>query len=195
VWSSDLYEVPLIGHYVPYTNLTHDDLQTWFDGNGYYPGDHDSILNTFPNPISSNIIQRVTETPLMEEYFPRADPWWIIYQHPNRRITDPVLARIEYDLKGLYGNDTDGYGKQDFLVGNGGQPWSEWTMTADDLRTEWADGFTGGFKYAVLQYDTSTQFKKITLSSFFNMPIGDEFDCRNEWANQITHGNGPNNIK
>lgn len=189
------YEVPLIGHYLPYTNKTHDDLQVWFDGNGYYPNDHDSILNTFPNPVSSNIVQLVTETPLAELGFPRADPWWIIYQHPNRRISDPVLARIEYDLKGLYGDSSVGYGKQDFLVGNGGEPWSEWTLTGDNLRTDWADGFTGGFKYAVLQYDSGTEFRKITLSSFFSMPIGDEFDCRNEWASQVTHGDSPNNIK
>lgn len=193
------YEVPIIGHYTPYTNQTFDDLREWFilgaTAYGYDPTVHDPLLQYADfNPISNGIaFDQLPVSPLSQVDFPRADPWWIIYQHPNRRISDPVIARIEYDLKGLYGQNSTGEGKSDFLNGSTGySSWPEWTMTGDNLRSEWADGFTGGFKYAILQYSNSTEFRKITLGSFFSMPVGDEFNCRNEWANQITHANSPN---
>jgi hypothetical protein len=36
------------------------------------------------------------------------------------------------------------------------------------------------FKYALLEYDENSEFRKITARAFFNMPQGQEFDCRNE---------------
>ena len=44
------YEVPMIGHYAPYTFITNDDLSNWFtDPNtgllaGYVPTQHDAII-------------------------------------------------------------------------------------------------------------------------------------------------------
>jgi len=191
------YEVPLIGHYLPYTNETFDDLRSWFGATayGYDPNIHDPILTSQPNPVTEGINFEAPSSPLADLGFPAADPWWVIYQHPNRRVNEPVLARIEYDLKGLYGSSSVGEGKNDFLLGTtGSQSWSEWTMTSDALRYDWASSFTGDFKYAILRYSSSTEFRKITLSSFFNMPVGEEFRCALEWANQITHDASPNNL-
>lgn len=36
------------------------------------------------------------------------------------------------------------------------------------------------FKYALLEYDENSEFRKITARAFFNMPQGQEFDCREE---------------
>lgn len=62
------YEVPIIGHYAPYTFLTYDNLQDWFKyvdpftggltSAGYDPNVHDSIIRNCSitgNPISSGI--------------------------------------------------------------------------------------------------------------------------------------------
>lgn len=192
------YEVPLIGHYLPYTNKTYDDLSSWFTvgatAHGYSPLVHDPIITVQPNPLTNGVQFLIASYPYSNPGFPAADPWWIIYQHPNRRINDSVLARIEYDLKGLHGVSSSAEGKKDFLNGTtGSDSWSEWTMTGD-ARYGWASGFTSGFKYAILRYNNGSEFRKITLGSFFNMPIGDEFTCNLEWAQQITHASSPNNI-
>lgn len=191
------YEVPLIGHYLPYTNQTFDDLNKWFGGtaNGYSPLVHDPILTVQPNPNTNGVTFVKAEYPLINPGFPAADPWWIIYQHPNRRIKDSVVARIEYDLKGLYGQNSVGEGKKDFLNGTTGYgSWSEWSMTGNAQRYAWANGFTSGYKYAILKYNANSEFRKITLGSFLNMPIGEEFDCSLEWANQINNSASPNNL-
>jgi hypothetical protein len=191
------YEVPLIGHYAPYTNNTSDDLSLWFAGDdyGYDPNDHDPVLNLYPNPVTDGINFVEPHSPLAELGFPAADPWWIVYQHPNRRITDPVLARIEYDLHGLYGTISDGLGKNDFLLGTTGSlSWPEWSMTSDNARYAWAESFTGSTKYALLRYTNSSEFRKITIGSFLTMPVGEEFRCGLDWADQIDHGDSPNGI-
>lgn len=193
------YEIPLIGHYLPYTNQTYDDLSVWFTtgstAQGYSPLVHDAILTTQPNPKTNGIDFVIAQYPYKNTGFPAADPWWIIYKHPNRRVTDPVIARIEYDLKGLNGANSSGEGKKDFLnASDGSDSWPEWTVTGDILRKNWASSFTGGFKYAIIKYSTTTAFRKITMGSFFNMPIGDEFRCSLEWENQITHDASPNNL-
>jgi hypothetical protein len=188
------YEVPLIGHYVPYTNQTFDDLRVWFGGtaNGYDPNIHNPILQSQPNPVTNNVAFSRGVNLLRTPNFPGADPWWIIYQHPNRRVTGNVLARIEYDLKGLSGRSSTGAGKSDFLNASttGATSWNEWTLTGNSLRSNWATSFTGGFKYAVLKYNNRSEFRKITLGSFFNMPVGEEFRCANEWENQVYNGFG-----
>jgi hypothetical protein len=191
------YEVPLIGHYLPYTNKTYDDLNVWFGGtaNGYGPLVHDPILTVEPNPVTNGINFIAAASPLVNPGFPAADPWWIIYQHPNRRIKDPVVARIEYDLKGLSGVNSVAEGKKDFLLNTtGSSSWPEWTMSGITERYAWAASFTGGYKYARLQYNNGSEFRKITIGSFFNMPIGEEFNCGVEWANQTDHGSSPNNL-
>jgi len=215
------YEVPLVGHYLPYTNLTYDDLANWFyygttggTQQGYDPDLDDQILSGltasgqtgYPNPISSGIELTVSDErdPLYETGFPNADPFWIVYHHPNRRITSNTVARIEHDLMGFSGSyvhigltgnyeDGTGIGKLDFLGGNGITGWSEWTVTGASERAEWDEGFTSGFKSAILNYTEFTPFRKITMRSFFNMPIGDEYDCRYEYGLKDTHDN-PNGI-
>lgn len=193
------YEIPLIGHYLPYTNKTYDDLSVWFKSGataqGYSPLDHDTILTTEPNPVSGGVAFVVAQKPYRNVGYPAADPWWIIYKHPNRRITDPVVARIEYDLKGLFGANSSGEGKKDFLNNSiGNDSWPEWTMTGNSVRGDWASSFTQGFKYAILKYNNTSEFRKITMGSFFNMPIGEEFHCSLEWQNQIANQNSPNNL-
>lgn len=188
------YEVPILGHYLPYTLKTYDDLSQWFvyggTAAGYSIVDHESDIKlcAIPgNPISSGktFFPGATADLEKEVGFPRADPFWIIYQHPNRRITDTTIAKIKYGLTGA--------GKDDFLAGStGGTSWSEWTMTADNLRESWASSFTGGYKYAMLRYNETSEFRKITAGAFLRMPIYDEYDCRYPNGVKDSHGNSPN---
>jgi alpha-tubulin suppressor-like RCC1 family protein len=63
--------------------------------------------------------------------------------------------------------------------GQVGNYWPEWTQGVTALREEWGDSFTGdSYKYAVLDYNDKTEFRKITARSFFNLPIGSEFNCK-----------------
>jgi hypothetical protein len=156
--------VPLIGHYTPYTFETYDDLAEWFkvDGitHGYAPDVHDQYIQYAGGNTLSYPIQFIPADffALYETGFPRADPFWIIYHHPNTRISSAPV-RVNYEQLA------------DF------QTWSEWQITGDN-RTNWINSFTGGTKYAMLKYDTSSAFKKISIGAFFEMPIGEEFDCR-----------------
>lgn len=190
------YEIPLIGHYVPYTNRTYGDLKQWFTlgltAYGYSPAVHDTVLSANPNPPSSGFV--IPSSPLQTPGFPGADPWWIIYQHPNRRITNPVSVRIEYDLFGLSGPNSSGAGKRDFLNGtNGSSYWSEWQLTATSDRQSWINGFTSGFKYTTLRYSNTSEFRKIVLGGFFSIPLGEQFNCSNEWFDQSQNIN-PNSL-
>jgi len=96
------FRIPYIGNYVPYTFQTFDDLSVWFQGVtaggltavGYSPIEHDSLIqregNRFAvigNPITNDIgfkeaIGQVLSTP----GFPNADPFWIVYPHPNKQV-------------------------------------------------------------------------------------------------------------
>ena len=183
------YEVPLIGHYAPYTFNTFDDLSLWFDqgisnyekadtiyqglltqfnscfgetsgstgwegckqfdynfdgfingddlglfltrwGNGpeapgYSPQLHDIYIQGIGsgyavsgNPIT-NQIDFVGATSYNEvlktEDFPNADPFWIIYTHPNKKV------ERGYHIAKIWQTQVD-----DFLNGDNGAPWHEW---------------------------------------------------------------------
>lgn len=57
--------------------------------------------------------------------------------------------------------------------------WDEWQITGATERNEWISEFTGDYKYTRLKYISGeSELRKITLRSFFSMPIGEEFDCR-----------------
>ena len=196
------YEVPLIGHYVAYTPMTHDDLTSYFSL-GYDPSLFDILMSSYPNPVSSHRPTLIPITPLSTTGFTRADPFWIVYQHPNKRIKDNVITRIERDLSGLTSSSSilgltsgpTGYnlGKNDFLKGStGSTSWTEWTMTGNVERYNWASSFTGNYKYALLKYSTLTEFRKVTLNAFLTMPLGNEFDCRYDLGIAATHDESPN---
>lgn len=168
------YEVPVIGHYVPYTFKTYDDLSEWFKDDqgisvGYDSTQHDTlIIGAGGNPITNE-----TELdPVID------DPIWIIYQHPNRRIKDPTIARIwEHDrsdflYEGEGGTVVD-------ATGNYEKAWHEWTLTGQH-RSAWDNAFVNDYTYATLRYDNISEFRKITARSFFEMPVGVPFDCRAE---------------
>jgi hypothetical protein len=189
------FEVPIIGHYTPYTFNTFDNLPDWFSipGTGassgynvhvgYNPAKHDSLIQAVGvspvprqqgNPIA-NIIPFVEATgpsftPLGLTGYKTADPFWIIYEHPNRKISDIVIAQV-------WKNQID-----DFYQ------WPEWTtITGGSPPVGWTADFYGASgtsavnkKYALLKYNELSAFRKITARSFFNMPIGNEFDCRTE---------------
>ena len=189
------YEVPIIGHYIPYTFNTFDNLPDWFSipGTGtsagtnipvgYNPTLHDPLIvaGLFPivpveqttkgNPIT-NIIPFVAATgptyyPLGLTGFQNAHPFWVVYEHPNRKIQGQVIAQI-------WRSQID-----DFTT------WGEWcSVTGGDPIGGWTADFyddpTLEKKYAFLKYDDTSSFRKITNRAFFNMPIGEEFDCRTE---------------
>lgn len=96
-----------------------------------------------------------------------AEPFWIVYQHPNQKIRDKVIARI-----------TAGQ-TADFST------WQEWTGTTSG-KADWLAGFTSDSQYAVLSYvPEQSEFRKITARSFFNMPIGAEFNCKYDVADSV----------
>ena len=219
-YSSSLirYEVPIIGHYAPYTFQTFDNLQDWFlydfgDGltsAGYIPVIHDKLIQNGTgtnkgNPITNRVKfvlnslssltsyrgipargvpgLSVAEFGVPAEYdyaydendliplglagFKNADPFWIIYEHPNRKILAPTIAQVWRDQL------------DDFVA------WPEWSSVTGGSAPK---GWTADFyidspvesKYAFLKYDTKSAFRKITARSFFEMPIGLPFDCRLE---------------
>ena len=41
------------------------------------------------------------------------------------------------------------------------------------------------FKYALLEYNENSEFRKITARAFFNMPQGQQFDCRQETISNV----------
>jgi hypothetical protein len=217
------YEVPLIGHYLPYTFNTHDNLYDWFQvpgtaGDeigtnvkaGYSRSIHDAKIrttldysnvtdvnsiyynlaySTAGNPISNTqLFVSATEAnpPVGLTGFSGADPFWIIYEHPNRRIRDAVLARIEKSqltVSAPHISSPVGYRNwlqfqywNEWISSTGGSPPQGWTADFYD-ETNPVDS-----KLAFLRYSGNTQFFKITARSFFNVPIGDEFDCRTESA-------------
>jgi hypothetical protein len=196
------FEVPLIGHYVAYTPMTHDTLEDYFAA-GFDPSMYTTMMTSYPNPVSSHRPLLPPLNPLSTTGFTRADPFWIVYEHPNRRITGNVIARIEKNTSGLTTSASilglaaslTGYnmGKNDFLRGStGATSWAEWTMTGSTERYNWANSFTSDFKYALLKYTSNTEMRKITLNSFLHMPIGDEYDCRYDLGIAATHGGSPN---
>ena len=111
------YEVPIIGNYAPYTFKTFDNLQDWFSipatgpsaginiPAGYNPSLHNNRIQAIGqgladigNPIS-NIVEFVGPSgpaypPLGLTGFPNADPFWIVFEHPNRKIRGPILAQV-----------------------------------------------------------------------------------------------------
>lgn len=213
------YHVPIIGHYVPYTFQTFDDLSLWFltgvtggglTAAGYSPNKHDILIRGIGNglalqgnPITNNIaFAGATSGILYENDYPNADPFWIVYPHPNKMVSSG------YHIAKIWNTQI-----ADFLSQDGG--WSEWvyrkngsignigqwigdiltTVTPLDTTLEVTEPCHGeinrcpngiyytepyDFKYALLQYDENSEFRKITARAFFNMPQGQEFDCRNE---------------
>ncbi len=188
------YEVPLIGHYAPYTFNTFDNLQDWFSipgtgasaginiSSGYNPTFHNSLITagafaaipveqtTKGNPITNQIrFQAPSLTayaPLGLSGFKNADPFWIVYEHPNRKIEGPVIAQIWRSQL----SDFATWGEHCSVTGGAIGGWT--SDFYEDLSLE--------KKYAFLNYNDTSSFRKITARSFFEMPIGEEFDCRTE---------------
>jgi hypothetical protein len=213
------YHVPIIGHYVPYTFQTFDDLSLWFltgvtggglTAAGYSPNTHDIFIRGTGNglalqgnPITNNIsFVGATAGIIFENDFPNADPFWIVYPHPNKMVSRG------YHIAKIWNTQIE-----DFLSLERG--WREWSYYKEgqtenisawerDLRntdyplnitadaTEPCNGnitpcpnglyYTeeNDFKYALLEYDENSEFRKITARAFFNMPQGQEFNCKNE---------------
>jgi alpha-tubulin suppressor-like RCC1 family protein len=231
------YEVPIIGHYVPYTFVSYDNLQDWFmvgmtgasaDSGilisaGYNPSLHDPLIKGDPsgwdlpdasyasrifllgsdynwvgNPISSGVdfvgASGPSYPPLGQTGFQNADPFWIVYEHPNRKIKGQHIARIwKNQMDEVVGIPAET--NPDYYYGAG---WDEFvSLTGSSLGVrnpgvneetayQWKSDFendpTLEHKYGFLKYSDSSEFRKITARSFFEMPIGEEFDCRIESA-------------
>lgn len=229
------YEVPIIGHYVPYTFVSYDNLQDWFmvgmtgasaDSGilisaGYNPSLHDPLIKGDPsgwdlpdasyasrifllgsdypwvgNPISSAVdfvgASGPTYPPLGQTGFQNADPFWIVYEHPNRKIKGQNIARIWKnqmdEVVGIpVGSSPDYYygaGWDEFVGVTGSSLGVKNPGVSEETAYQWKSDFendpTLEHKYGFLKYSDSSEFRKITARSFFEMPIGEEFDCRVE---------------
>lgn len=188
-----LFEVPIIGHYAPYTFTTFDNLRDWFvyfDGTGntfagYNPDVHDNLLSVGGgNPITFDIQFNYSPTGCLGlSGFERADPFWVIYNHPNKSLSGQTKIAKIYDSQ-----------KEDFLnvTGfDGIRGWSEWVYNSGytSERSDWENSFSGtDYKYALLRYKNTSEFKKITLESFLKMPLKEQF------GRDYTSGNGSINF-
>jgi hypothetical protein len=202
------YEVPIIGHYTPYTFQTFDDLSTWFmtgvtgglTAAGYNPSLHDPSITAagdgyavIGNPISNNIPFGATSDGLLGlTGFQNADPFWIIYEHPNRKVSrENHIAKIWNTQL----SDFQNWGEWSFKRDSDGQVrMDEWVATlAGTTASDGTENACCGsccrgelyrepydFKYALLRYDENSEFRKLTARSFFTMKTGQEFDCREE---------------
>lgn len=101
-------------------------------------------------------------------------PFFQINEHPNVALAtaeNPYAARI---LGSQYG---------DFLGGGTGSAgyWAEWAEGSTASRQNWAASLTAaGSRHALLNYSTSSEFRKITAEAFFDQKVGLQFDCKNE---------------
>jgi hypothetical protein len=101
-------------------------------------------------------------------------PFFRINEHPNVALATaetPYAARI---LGSQYG---------DFLGGGTGSAgyWAEWAGGSTANRQNWAASLTAaGSRHALLNYSTSSEFRKITAEAFFDQKVGLQFDCKNE---------------
>lgn len=167
----DSFKVPFIGNYLPYTFQTFDDMREWFgETGGYNPNYHDNtIINGFfgipgtkGNPVSNGV--PFIPVPFVDGIEPLGstgasgytgaaytrpvngeDPYWFIYQHPNRNptvsasggLTTPRhLAKIWSDQM---------RGGCDFLT------WNEWLLNrigTDEQRKDWELSMPSGSQTA-----------------------------------------------
>jgi hypothetical protein len=107
-------------------------------------------------------------------------PFFQINENPNVALAtaeQPYAARI---LDSQYG---------DFLGGGTGSAgyWAEWTEGLTANRHNWAASLTAaGSRHALLNYSTSSEFRKITAEAFFDQKVGLQFDCKNESIDEPT---------
>lgn len=105
-------------------------------------------------------------------------PFFEVRQHPNVSLSqqDTYAARIlssqAYDFLGMGGTGSTGY-------------WPEWAEGSTANRQNWAIGLSAeGSRHAILQYNTSSEFRKITADAFFDMKAGRQFDCKDEYVTE-----------
>jgi hypothetical protein len=101
-------------------------------------------------------------------------PYFTINENPNISLVteeQPYAARI---LGSQY---------SDFLGGGTGSAgyWAEWAEGSTANRQNWARSLTAaGSRHALLNYSTSSEFRKITAEAFLDRKVGLQFDCKNE---------------
>ena len=101
-------------------------------------------------------------------------PYFTINENPNISLAteeQPYAARI---LGSQY---------SDFLGGGTGSAgyWAEWAEGSTANRQNWARSLTAaGSRHALLNYSTSSEFRKITAEAFLDRKVGLQFDCKNE---------------
>jgi len=189
------FRVPLIGHYVPYTFQTFDDLSMWFltggAAAGYSPDNHDIYIRgqgdglaVIGNPISNNIpFVGATSGILYENDFPNADPFWIVYPHANKTVSSGYhIAKIWNTQLEDFANANGGWQEWSYRKENREEDIAIWIADLQSTITPTAPLYTepDDFRYALLEYDETSEFRKITARAFFDMPQGQEFDCRSE---------------
>ena len=189
------FRVPLIGHYVPYTFQTFDDLSMWFltggAAAGYSPTNHDLYIRgqgnglaVTGNPISNDIpFVEATSGILYENDFPNADPFWIVYPHANKTVSSGYhIAKIWNTQLEDFANANGGWQEWSYRKENREEDIAIWIADLQSTITPTAPLYTEpyDFRYALLEYDETSEFRKITARAFFDMPQGQEFDCRSE---------------
>jgi hypothetical protein len=102
-------------------------------------------------------------------------PFFEINMHPNISLAE----QDTYAVRILSSQASD------FLGGGTGSTgyWPEWAEGSTANRQNWAIGLSAqGSRHAILQYNTSSEFRKISADAFFDMKAGRQFDCKDEYV-------------
>lgn len=167
---------------------------------GYNPLYHDSVISAPGpygpgNPISNEYRFRATEHSIphpsitghtgpehdMPPFPENGESYWFTYDHPNKKVSGSHLVKVWSDQVQDFKNWNEWE-----LLGNGESAVSEWLDQANGLvknPLNCCHGFENwrsheSFKYASLKYNTQSAFRKISARSFFEMPMGQFFDCK-----------------
>jgi hypothetical protein len=179
--------IKLIGNYLPYTFLTYDNLNEWFEDKCYTSSVHDDLVicgvaGCFTgNPISSSVefVEAVgascTTADLPEGYDPA---YWTIFPHPNVKVSRGVARIHENQLLDFYGLTAEGLGQS----ANG---WQEWNYSDRNYGTtaqqeQWLSEILNNENdryFASLYFRLDTEFRKFPIYSFLN-DVECSYDCR-----------------
>jgi hypothetical protein len=183
-----------------YNPLVHDDLIRGISLGKYNRGN--PISNRVGFAAASDVLVDPDITGMTGPAYtdpPSGDSFWFVYRHPNRKLYGDHLIKVwsdqvedfitwqEWLLPRVNGNEQIVASWIDearqleknpasCCVGQDGAVFPN--QGGSSMRVHWRTH--DSYKYALVSYDTSSDFRKIRTGSFFNMPRGEEFDCRSE---------------
>jgi len=135
------------------------DYEQWLSMHPQDASTEKQFIQKIGNPFASQNVNPGTDgNPLLREGSTE-HPFWIVYQHPNRKVADTVVARIPYGLKNDFLSNRGALaltGSENFpwdYSTNIEGPWPEWNESTTAGREYWTTEFTEGDRYVSLSYN------------------------------------------